>query len=146
LRCVAEFYDGDQKLGEETESVAFYNEMNSLDAGIIPFDLIIHNRTVRITDNEALKIDVISNTTRKYELSIHSIDDRVRCNIEVVTRPGKTTIQIPGEFLYYDLDLRQNRNKRFKFSYVKYQGTTMSRIANRRYIPIQGSNVSFILP
>lgn len=144
LKCVAEFYDSEhEQTGEEEESVIFYNEMHSLDAEIIPFDLIIHNRTVNITENEPLKIDVISDISKKYELCISSLDDRVRCHIEVSTRKGKTAIEIPGEFLYYDLVLRDNKNKKFKFFYVKHQGTTMSRVANKRYIPIQDGEVVF---
>lgn len=144
LRCVAEFYNHeDQKVGEEEESVIFYNEAHSLDANIIPFDLIIHNRTVKITENEALNIDVISDSPRKYELCINSLDDRIRCHIEVTARAGKTRVEIPGEFLYYDLGLRENKDKKFKFSYVKHQGTTISRVANRQYLPIQDSEISF---
>jgi len=144
LRCVAEFYDNaDQKVGGEEESVIFYNETHSLDAGIIPFDLIIHNRTLNITDNEVLSIDVISDIPRKYELCINSLDDQIRCHLEVTAHAGKTTINIPGEFLYYDLALNENKNKKFKFSYVKYQGTTISRVANRRYMPIQDSEIFF---
>lgn len=146
LKCIAEFYDNeDKKIGEEEESVIFYNEIHSLDAEIIPFDLIIHNRTVEITKNEALKIDLISDISKKYELCIGSLDDRIRCHIEVSAREGKTTIEIPGEFLYYDLGLHSNKNKKskFKFFYVKHQGTTMSRMANRRYMPIQNSELTF---
>ena len=144
LRCVVEFYDDqDQKIGEEEESVIFYNEMNSLDAGIIPFDLVIHNRTVNVTKNESLNIDVISDIARKYELCISSLDDQIRCHIEVTARAGKTTVSIPGEFLYYDLGLRENKGKKFKFSYVKYQGTTISRMANKRYMPIQDAEINF---
>ena len=47
LKCIAEFYnDEDEKVGEEEESVTFYNEMHSLDAEVIPIDLIIQYRTV----------------------------------------------------------------------------------------------------
>ncbi len=142
LRCVAEFYDDkDQKIGEEEESVVFYNEAHSLDADIIPFDLVIHNRTVEITANEALVIDVISDVAKKYELCINSLDNRLRCNIEIMARAGKTTIAIPGEFLHYDLSLKEN--KKCGFSYVKHQGTTMSRVVNKRYIPIQNSEIDF---
>ncbi len=144
LKCVAEFYnDQDQKVGEEEESVIFYNEMNSLDADIVPFDLVIHNRLIEVTENEALHLEIISDTLRKYELCISSLDDRIRCHIEVTARAGKTTIAIPGEFLYYDLGLRENKDKKFKFYYVKYQGTTMSRMANKRYVPIQDSEINF---
>ena len=144
LRCVAEFYNNkDRKVGEEEESVIFYNEAYSLDANIIPFDLIIHNREVKVTDNEALSIDVISDVPRKYELCISSLDDRDRCHIEVTAHSGKTTVSIPGEFLYYDLGLRENKGKKFKFFYVKYQGTTISRVANRQYISVQNSEINF---
>lgn len=146
LKCIAEFYDNeDQKIGEEEESVIFYNEMHSLDAGIIPFDLVIHNRTVNITENEALSIDVISDIPRKYELCISSLDERIRCHVEISAREGKTAIEIPGEFLYYDLGLHDNKNKKFKFYYVKYQGSTISRVANKRYMSIQDSELSFTL-
>lgn len=144
LKCVAEFYnDEDEKVGEEEESVTFYNEIHSLDAEVIPFDLTIHNRTINIAENEALKIDVISDISKKYELCISSLDDKIRCHIEVSARAGKTSIEIPGEFLYHDLELRDNKGKKFKFSYVKHQGTNMSRMANKRYMPIQNSELNF---
>ncbi len=146
LKCVAEFYDDtDNKIGEEEESVIFYNETHSLDANIIPFDLVIHNRTVDITENEALSIDVISDIPRQYELCINSFDDRIRCHIEITARAGKTSVKIPGEFLHYDLALAENKGKKFKFSYVKHQGTTMSRVANKRYMSIQDSEINFQL-
>lgn len=145
LRCVAEFYDeNDQKLTEEEDRVIFYNEMHSLDAEIIPFDLIIHNRTINTNENEPLRIDIVSDLSKKYELCISSLDNRLRCHFEVAAKQGKTSIQIPCEFLYYDLELRNNKNKKFKFQYIKHQGTTMSRIANKRYMPIQDSEISFV--
>lgn len=144
LKCVAEFYNSEnEKTGEEEESVTFYNEIHSLDAEVIPFDLIIHNKSVQITENEALRIDVISDMPKRYELCISSLDDRARCHIEVSARAGKTTIEIPGEFLYHDLELRNNKDKKFKFLYVKHQGTTMSRMANKRYMSIQDSEIDF---
>lgn len=144
LKCVAEFYDQeDNKVGEEEDSVIFYNEMHSLDADIIPFDLIINNRTINITDNEPLVIDIISDIAKKYELCISSLDEKIRCHIEIATKKGKTTVGIPAEFLYYDLGLLNNKNKKFKFFYVKHQGTTMSRMANKRYLPIQDSELKF---
>jgi hypothetical protein len=144
LKCVAEFYNSeDEKIGEEEESVIFYNEMHSLDADIIPFDLIIHNRSINITDNEALRMDIISDIPKKYELCISSLDDRLQCHIEITADEGKTSIEIPAEFLYHDLELKKSNNKKFKFHYIKRQGTTLSRIANKRYMPISGSEISF---
>jgi len=144
LKCIAEFYDNkDDKIGEEEDSVTFYNEVHSLDAGIIPFDLVIHNKSVDIANNESLNIDIISDLPKKYELCVSSLDEKMRCHIEVSARKGKTYVEIPGEFLYYDLGLRENKKRKFKIFYVKYQGTNISRMANRRYLPIQNTNLDF---
>lgn len=145
LKCVAKFYDdNDKETGEEEESVVFYNEMHSLDAGIIPFDLIIHNKVVNLSNNEALSIDLISDISKKYEICISSFDEKIRCNIEIAARKGKTSIKIPGEFLYHDLEFRESKfQKKFKIFYVKYQGTTISRMSNRRYFPIPDSEIDF---
>jgi len=144
LKCVAEFYDKeDNKIGEEKESVIFYNETQSLDADIIPFDLIINNRTINLDENEPLNIDIISDIVKKYEICISSLDERNRCHIEISAKKGKTSIVIPGEFLYYDLGLKNNKNKKFKFFYVKHQGTQVSRMANRQYIPVKDSELKF---
>lgn len=146
LKCVVEYYDKkDNKVAKEEDFVIFYNEMHSLDADIIPFDLVIHNRTISLTDNQPLRLDVISDGQRKYELCISSLDERIRCHIEVFAREGKTSVEIPGEFLYYDLGIRENRNKKFKFYYVKHQGTTLSRVSNKRYMPIQNTELKFQL-
>lgn len=144
IRCIAEHYDEDgNSVGSEEDTLLFYNEMYSLDAGIIPFDLIIHNASINIDEHEPLVIDIISGKKRKYELCVASPDQSIRCPIEILARAGKTTVEVPAAMLFYDLDLATNFRKSFKFFYVKHQGTTFSRLANRQYLPIQNSEMDF---
>ena len=58
---------------------------------------------------------------------------------------GKTTISVPIEMICYDLDLYKNKRKKFQIYYVKYQGTTYSRVANRKYIPLPNADITFKL-
>lgn len=145
VKCVVDYYDEhDVEIGSEEETLLFYNEAYSLDAGIIPFDLRIHNPTINTDKHDPLVIDIISGKQRKFGLCIASLDKSIRCPIEITAKEGKTTVEVPGAFLFYDLDLAVNAHRKFQFFYAKYQGTTYSRMANRQYLPIQNSDIEFV--
>ena len=145
IRCSIEHFDeDDNSTGTEEESLIFYNESHSLDAEITPFDLIIHDRAIDLRNNKPLKIDVISGLPNPYVLCVRSADGRSQCHFEISAKIGRTTIEIPAAFLIYDLDLSNHRKKKFDMYYVRHQGATFSRLANRKYIKIDNTSLSFI--
>ena len=133
IRCEVE-----QKINEETvtetETILFYNESKSLDANIVPFDLVVDNYELDLESNEPLKIEIISTVEREFELCARLDDGSLSCPFEVSAKRGKTTVHLPLEMLFYDLQLKNN--KTFSLYYVKIEGTTFSRLANRKYVPV----------
>ncbi len=124
------------KIHKEDQIIEFYNEAESLDAAIVPFDITIQNSEVDVENNKPLVVDVVSESFRNFELCIKSTDDVVSCSFEISAKKGKTTIHVPAEYMYYDLDLKRNKRKKFQIYYAKYQGVNFSRLANRKYILI----------
>lgn len=143
IRCDVERFDIDGVPSKESETIEFYNESKSLDAEVIPFDLVIHNPEVDLYKNEPLQFDIISGSDKYYELCLRALDESCQSTLEISAKRGKTSISVPAEFLYEDLKLNSNVRKNFQFYYVKFQGTTYSRMANRKYIPIDKTNVKF---
>ncbi len=145
IRCKVEHFNEDNHLtGVEEESLIFYNESHSLDSEIIPFDLIMHNKTINLDDNEPLKIDLISGIPKYYVLCIRSADKKSQCHFEISAKKGRTTINIPASFITHDLELSSHRKKKFDIYYVLYQGATFSRLANRKYIKIDNTDLDFL--
>lgn len=144
VRCKIEHFDeDDNSTGAEEESLVFYNEGHSLDADVIPFEILIHNKSVDLENNEPLKIDIISELPKSYVISIKSPSDKYRCNFEIAATVGRTSIEIPAAMLSYDLDLKSHRQKKFDIYYVKYQGTTLSRMANSKFYKIENTELTF---
>ncbi len=145
IRCEAEITRNDETY-KENESIEFYNESKSLDASVIPIDLSIQNPKLDIDNNEALHIDIVTSMQKKIELCIRSDDTSSECCIQVSCRSGMTSVYIPAEFMYYDLNLKENYRKKYKFYYIKYQGTNFSRLGSRQYMSINDTELEFILP
>jgi hypothetical protein len=144
IRCkVDHFNENDEPTTTEEKTLVFYNESHSLDAEVIPFDLIVHDRSINLENDEPLKIDIISGLPKKYELCIRSADSKSSCDIEVSAFKGRTTVVIPAPLLIYDLELKSNARKKFHIYYVKFQGTNLSRLANRKYYRIENTELSF---
>ncbi|MHA2279306.1 MAG: hypothetical protein ACXAC5_00235 [Promethearchaeota archaeon] len=144
IRCqVNHFNEDDESIGTEEETLIFYNESHSLDAEIIPFDLVVYDRVIDVENNEPLKIDIISGLPKKYELCIQSADFKSSCHIEISALKGRTTIEIPAALLAYDLELHTHGRKEFYIYYVKFQGTNLSRLANRKYYRIENTELTF---
>lgn len=132
----------------EQRSISFYNESKSLDAEIVPFDLIVQNPSVNIVGHEPLKLDIVSDIEKKYEICIKSDDNSLMCCFSVLASKGRTKIEVPSEIIYADLELdkKENRRKKFKFYSIKKEGITFAKFVNRKYIPIHNSNLSFVFP
>jgi len=145
IRCEAEITHNDQT-HKESEIIEFYNENKSLDDTIIPVELLVLSRNLDIINNEDLNIDIIASAYKKIELCIRSDDSSSECCIQVSCRKGKTSISIPSEFIYYDLNLKENYRKKYKFYYIKYQGTNFSRLGSRQYMLIPNTELEFSLP
>lgn len=144
IRCKVEHFDeNDKPMGEEEENLIFYNESLSLDAEIIPFDIVIHNNEIELGSNDPLKIDIISGLPKSYTISIKSADDQHQCELEISAIMGRTTIEIPAALLAYDLDLKSHGHKKFYIYYAKYQGTNLSRLANKTLHKIDNTQLSF---
>lgn len=146
IKCSIKLFNEEVLIHEDSSVLEFYNEAESLDAGILPFDFILHTKEINIEDNEPILIDIISGLDNKYEISIMSEDESLECAMQISCRGGKTSIHIPSEFAYYDLDLFNNINKKYKFYYSKIQGMSFSRLASRKHIAIENSNIKFIPP
>ena len=130
----------------DDKTITFYNESQSLDADIVPFDIIVRNNIIDLSKKETLVFDLVSRTLRKYEICVKSQDESVSCTIEISSKLNKTTIEVPWELLYHDLNLKVNKNKQFQIYYVSIKGTNLSRLANRQYIPLESCKIKFIIP
>jgi len=139
IRCEVLYLDGKK----ESESVTFYNESQSLDMSVIPFDLNIDNPHIDIKNNLPLRLQAISHADSKYELCILSEDKKVSSPFEVILKKGKNTINFPSEVIFSDLELDKNFTKKFSIYYVKFEGRDHKGYKNRKYIPIANTDLSF---
>lgn len=128
--------------------VTFYNESKSLDADIIPFDMVLDSTKIDIEHNIPMGIQIISDVEKSYEICIKADNSDTRCNFVVSTKRGRTNIQIPAEIIYADLELENeiNRRKRYRLYYVKREGVTFARLMNKKYVPIADTQITFRLP
>lgn len=129
---------------KQNKIVTFYNESQSVDREIIPFDLNIHNKLISVENNEPLKITIMSNNYRKHELSIKdSIDASKFFTFDIMTKPGETTFEIPLPVLYYELNIEKFHWKNFDLYWSKFEGVDYMKVMNRKYIKIQDSTIKF---
>lgn len=145
IRFVAEVtINGEQSTIENV--VVFYNESQSLDADIIPFDVSIDNPDLDIASGEPLRINVTSDVDKSYEIAIKSEFSEAVCNFMVAARKGRTSISIPSEVIYSDLELDRKRSTKCGLYYVKRKGVTYARLMNHVYIAISNSALTFRAP
>ncbi len=128
---------------KEASSVCFYNESQSLDASVVPFDVSIDNPHIDIMNNLPLSLHIICNESKKYELAVRSTDGRSTCTFEVQTRKGRTDFVLPSEFISHELQLAKNFNRKFQLYWVKFEGITQMKFLGRKYIPIDNSFITF---
>ncbi len=147
IRFVAEMICDGKEITEE-ETVVFYNESMSLDAGIVPFDLILDNSEIDIEHGVPMGLSVISDTEKSYEICIKSEGSDNKCNFSIASQRGRTSIKVPAELIYSDLELEddKNRQKRYQMYYVKREGVTFARLMNKKHIPIANTDLTFRLP
>ena len=142
LRCVAKMQVGDQISTEESSTV-FYNESQSLDAHIIPFDFVLDNNIIDLKNNVPIGINIVCDNENKFELAIRSDDGQSLCTFDVVVHKGHNTIQLPSEIAWHDLQISKYYMKKFQFYWVKFEGVNHMKFMNRKYVPIPGSTISF---
>lgn len=129
----------------EEETFVFYNESQSLDSTIIPFDLILDNNEINLDRNEPIRMHLVCDSESKFELAIKSLDDSQHiCHFEIVAKPGRTDFILPSEVFWSDVEYHKYYNKKFQIFWVKFEGITHMKFLNRKYIPIAESNLSFI--
>lgn len=144
LRCVVKITT-DGETSHEESSALFYNESQSLDASIIPFDLILVNNEINLSKNDPLRMHIVCDSEKKFELAIKSVDsDQNICSFEVVTLKGKTNITIPSELIWSDLEYNKYYNRKYQIFWVKFEGITHMKFLNRKYIPISETQLTFI--
>lgn len=122
----------------------FYNEAQSLDAGIIPFELQVVNPNINLDANEPLELVIKSGEEKKYELAIKSQVGKHTCTIEIICRKGINHIKVPCEFLFSDLAANEFRHDKYLIHYVKFQGLDYSGYVARHYIPIRDAVIRFL--
>lgn len=142
IKCKVATRRGDKSTVEEIIT-CFYNESQSLDAGLIPFDLIIDNPDIDVKNNIPLNMHMVCDSEKKFELAVKSLDGDEVHTFEVVTRKGMTDFSLPSEMLWYDLHLSKNRKNKFQIYWVKFEGVDYMNFMNRHYIPIEGTRITF---
>lgn len=142
IKCKVVSIRGEDTSSEE-QTVTFYNQSKSLDGPIIPFDLILNSTEVDVESNVPLRMHIICNTAKKYELCIQSDDGKSKCTFEIYTKDGRTTLDLPSEVICSDLELTKNHHKRFQMYWVKFEGVTYQKTMNRKFIPIDNTELHF---
>ena len=141
LKCVAHI-ELDGKTMVEEVTLPFYNESQSLDSHIIPFDLILDNHEIDLKNNIPLSMQIVCDTEKKYELAVKSTTGEI-CTFEVMTRKGRTQVVLPSEILWHDLRIHKNIGGKYQLYWVKFEGVDHMKYMNRKYIPISESIITF---
>ncbi len=141
IKCEIERHTNNDVI-TESKIVSFYNEGQSVDASIVPFVLSVKNNVIDISRNEPLELTFTSSIDREYFICIKSTRSKDSCELEVHAQKGQTTVFVPSEFLYHDLNLSRNGKIKYGIYYIKFQGMTHSRLANRQYTPT-GHDITF---
>lgn len=140
ITCKACLYRGPEKISEEVTHT-FYNQSQSADGDIVPFDIVVSGKTIDVANNNHIVLYVISGESKRYELSIQSKDKKNTCFFEVLAKKGKTEVNLPIELLYSDLELEKNHSKSFDVYWTKFEGITHTKYMNRKYVKIDGSEL-----
>ncbi len=142
IKCsVVRKIDGQSHSEEQT--ISFYNQSKSIDSNIIPFDINLINQQIDIVSNVPMHMQIVCDKEKRYELCVMSEDRRNKCVFEIYTKNGRMKVSIPSEILWSDLELKKSSRKKFSIYWVKFEGIDYSKFMNRRYIPIDGTTLSF---
>ncbi len=142
IKCTVSTRRDDKNEVEEAVT-SFYNESQSLDASLVPFDLIIDNPNIDVKNNIPLSLHLVCDSEKKFELAVKSLNSDDLHTFEVVTKKGMSSFVIPSEMLWYDLNINNNKNNRFQIHWVKFEGIDYMNFMNRHYIPIEGAYITF---
>jgi len=128
----------------ESFTTSFYNQSQSIDSNIIPFDLSVINPHIDLKNNIPLQLYIVCDREHRYELCIMTKDRSRQCTIEITTKIGGITVSLPSEILWFDLDLKNTRfQKQYDIYWVKFEGVAHHKFMNRKYIPIDNTSISF---
>ena len=141
IRCKA-VIEYKEKIETKELSVEFFNESKSLDANIIPFDLMIDNPELDIKNNVPLSMHIVCDSEAKFELAIRSTDAKNECTFEVVAKKGRTDFVLPSEVIFADLNYSTHWHKKYQVYWVKFEGIDYMKFMNRKYIPIPESRIT----
>lgn len=141
IKCKIVRYDINNNIASsEEESTIFYNQSQSIDGNIIPFDLNIENNNINAETREPLRLKIECNSVEKYELCIKSEDELHEFTFEVVTKNGQIIIEIPIEILWFDLNAKQKQN--YNIYWAKFQGISHLKFMERTHISIDKATFS----
>ncbi len=145
IKCTVTRYSAEDKvISKEEDVVTFYNHSESIDSNITPFDLSVVNPHIDIKNNIPLKIHVVCDREKRYELCIKSEHGRRECTFEIVTKIGGLNIEIPSEVIWSDLELSTlHKLRHFDIYWVKFEGVRHRKLMNRKYIRVDNSKITF---
>ena len=141
IRCKATITRDGAKDIEES-SIEFFNESKSIDAEVIPFDLIIDNPQLDVKNNIPLSMHMVCDSARKFELSIRSDDGKDYCTFEVMSKKGRADFILPSEVIFSDTNFYLNWHKKFRIYWVKFEGIDYLKFMNRKYIRLPESQIT----
>ncbi len=145
IRSEMTLYRGDTK--EVVENITtFYNESKSLDSEVIPFDVHVNNSEIHLGQNEPLKLSLVCDSDKQFELSVrHDLGNQV-CVFEVYAKKGRTDVSLPCEVLFADLGLKElGKNRRtFDLCWTKFEGLDYSKVMNRKNIKIPNISITLV--
>lgn len=128
---------------DHKQSVVFYNQSQSLDWNIAPFDIKVMSPIIDLQNRQPLKIQVHSDVEKRYELAVMSDHQKEKCVFEIVTKAGKLDIHLPSEILWSDLNLHKHIRPSYSLYWVKFEGVSYKKFMNRRYIPLSNTAIKF---
>lgn len=121
----------------ESSECSFYNESKSVDADVLPLDLIVHNKKIQLTKDDPLSLSILCSSESKHEFCLRYKNKKYA--FEAMCRNGRTDIIIPSEVLNYHIGEAEG----VKIYYVKFEGVNYSKQMTRKYIEIP--NQSFAI-
>jgi hypothetical protein len=142
MRCKVTIQKGNHTVVDE-KTARFYNESLSLDAGIVPFDIHIDNPHLDLRNNVPLSMTLISDIDKRYELCIMPPNGATKCTFEVLAKKGENQILLPSEVIWNDCGIGQYTISGLQLYWVKFEGIDHQRFRNRKYVPIDGTRLTF---
>lgn len=145
IRCeITQYNSQGDKVSVNEQKFTFYNQSQSLDSNIVPFDLVVANRKIDLKNNIPLKLTLVSDREKKYELSIRTEDHQRACAFEVIAKEGATSIELPSEIIWSDLELSKSVGEiHVDIYWTKFEGVSHMKFLNRKHIRIDNTRLIF---